>query len=131
MYNMRIIKPFSWAISMSRNRNKPKKAQSNAKYILWDKGFLTWRANPTNPYIYVSFSLKQFESAYITDFGAKYLSETFDDQPAVSVNLPKNIQSQYEEIFKKQWIERANIPLKFLPTDLRAAEVRNKNVVFL
>ena len=126
---------------MARNRNVPKKAakkseagstKTNVPYILNVKGRHMWRANPADPFIYISFSAKQFYSAFSTDKVANYLYHYAESgEVAPSVDLEEGVRAKYQDILTQEWIIKAKVPVRFLPDNTPIDEVKSKNVVFM
>jgi hypothetical protein len=119
-------------INPKSQKEQPKK--SNVPYILFDKGRHLWRANPADPYIYVSFSSKQFYQAYASsDPMAKYLYDGHEKSGVTSpsVDLQEGVKSKFKDVLQDEWVNKAGVPLKFLPDNAPVSDIRSKNVCFM
>lgn len=90
-----------------------------------------WRPNPRDPNIYVSFSTEQFKEAYGGDQYADHLlyAESFGGGPAV--DLSPEIIDKIRLVLEKEWITRAQIPLKFMPQNVDKEYMLGKNIYFM
>lgn len=86
-----------------------------------------WRANPTDPYIYISFELKQLKKAY----GAEAIAHAALELTSRGADLKQEHVDQIKTLIQNELINRANLPIRFLDTSLSQAEIRKKNVCFV
>lgn len=91
-----------------------------------DQNESIWRPNPRDPFIYISFSKHHLTKTYGADklyqlHAHRNTSQAFDEDGI----------RKCKEIIKKEWIERAGVPIKFLSDNSSSEEVQSKNVIFV
>lgn len=99
---------------------------SKTSYIYSETNPYQWIENPEDPFIYISFSYKQFKKTYMNLpnwKNAGQSKEYFDLHPSVI--------EKFEKMIEKEFVQKAGLPVKYLSTDEDIGEIFNKNVYFL
>lgn len=97
------------------------------KYIRYPESgsIVNWR--PTaSPYLYVSFDLDQLlETWGETAFAQSVLNQYGAGQ------FPKPVLDELKKLLQEEWIDKAQLPVKFLDKNAKGAEIFCKNVCFI
>ncbi len=118
-------KPRSKSVPSIKQLTKYIRYRRDAEKNIGD-GINLWRPNPTDPYIYISFSTKQLLATYGKDEFVAMSKESKKIE-----DLEEKLISKFTEIILDQWVDRANLSVKFLPADATKGSIKKKNVCFL
>ena len=90
---------------------------------------IKWEKNQDDPFIYLSFSYEQFKAAF--EWLMQQTNHHFVSGDVQFQSLDVEVISELEKIARIEWLEKAKLPIKFLPSDISGEEIRDKNVYFV
>ncbi len=103
------------------------KLKDQIKYITNPQDhFQVWRTNPSDPVIYISFSLEQFAAVHQND--PRIL--TYLEDQTISPTAPEIIKL-YRALIKKHFMNFEGMPFKFLSPAVKPYRLKNKNICFI
>lgn len=101
-----------------KNRAKSKLKTKLTQFVRYADPENLWCPRPNDPYIYISFSTKIFYQVYGGKTGVAEGFEDFDDARIMKI----------KEIIQNEWINKGNLPLRYLPRNADIRDIQNKNV---